>query len=233
MVFEVIRAINRGSLRGQPVVGDCSPNKNSFSDLSFIKRLKSHKKNHNFHFYLKLVRMLDKKDFEVLFRNEFRRMTLFAMRYVKDFDTAREIVQESFLGLWEKRTTINPEREVKSYLSTSVRNRSLNYLRDHNKFDRELIALEGLSHDAATEANPDIELSELRDRIDNAVDELPEKCREVFLFNRNEHMKYQEIAELLGISVKTVEAQMSKALAHLRQRLKEYLTILILFLLNA
>ncbi|MBU2651692.1 MAG: RNA polymerase sigma-70 factor [Bacteroidetes bacterium] len=177
--------------------------------------------------------MLDKKDFEVLFRNEFRRMTLFAMRYVKDFDTAREIVQESFLGLWEKRTTINPEREVKSYLSTSVRNRSLNYLRDHNKFDRELIALEGLSHDAATEANPDIELSELRDRIDNAVDELPEKCREVFLFNRNEHMKYQEIAELLGISVKTVEAQMSKALAHLRQRLKEYLTILILFLLNA
>jgi len=177
--------------------------------------------------------MLDKKDFEALFRNEFKGMTLFAMRYVKDFDTAREIVQESFLGLWEKRMQINPEREVKSYLSTSVRNRSLNYLRDHNKFDRELLALEGLSQDTATESNPGIEFSELRGRIDQAVDELPEKCREVFLLNRNEQLKYQEIAEMLGISVKTVEAQISKALEHLRKRLKDYLTILILFLLNA
>jgi len=65
---------------------------------------------------------------------------------------------------------------------------------------------------------------ELRDRINLAINELPEKCREVFLLNRNDHLKYQEIADKLRISVKTVETQMSKALQHLRIHLKEYLS---------
>jgi len=69
---------------------------------------------------------------------------------------------------------------------------------------------------------------ELKSKIDAAISELPEKCREVFLLSRNENMKYQQIADTLQISVKTVEAQMSKALAHLRSRLGPYLPALLL-----
>ena len=75
-----------------------------------------------------------------------------------------------------------------------------------------------------------LEASELKEKIDSAIQGLPEKCREVFLLNRNEHLKYQEIADRLGISLKTVETQMSKALQHLREHLKEYLMIVLFFL---
>jgi RNA polymerase sigma-70 factor (ECF subfamily) len=69
---------------------------------------------------------------------------------------------------------------------------------------------------------------ELADRIGQVIGELPEKCREVFLLSRNEHLKYQQIADRLQISVKTVETQMSKALQHLRERLKDYILVWLL-----
>lgn len=163
---------------------------------------------------------LSKARFESLFRSEYKGMLLFAIRYLKDEEAAKEIVQEAFISLWEKRESIDPDRQVKSYLSTSVRNRCLNYLRDNKRFDGTLLRLEGLYPDPPSEDSSSMELKELGASIREAIAELPEKCREVFELNRFEQMKYQQIADHLQISIKTVETQMSKALAHLRTRLK-------------
>ena len=163
---------------------------------------------------------LSKSQFEVLFRNEYKGMLFFAISYVKEEEAAKEVVQEAFINLWEKRESIDPEREVKSYLSASVRNRCLNFLRDNKRFAGTLLSLGGLLPIPSSEEYNQIEFRELSRQVNNAIEELPEKCREVFRLNRFEQMKYQQIADHLQISVKTVETQMSKALAHLRTRIK-------------
>jgi len=166
---------------------------------------------------------LDKATFERLFKEEFKGLVLFAIQYVKDYEAAREIVQETFVTLWSKRDQIDLSKAVKTYLTTSVKNRSLNFLRDNKKFDSNLLIHEDLYPTPVYQQSDQLVETELKDRITKAIDELPDRCREVFLLNRNEHLKYQEIADKLDISVKTVETQMSKALQHMRVRLREYL----------
>lgn len=173
---------------------------------------------------------LNEHDFELLFRSHFQGLCHFAKNYVKDFDIAREIVQDAFTGLWEKRAIIDTSRSVQSYLSTTVRNKCLNYLRDNKKFSHNLLTLEGLGPETEYVQNDRLAEVELEQRISAAIGELPEKCREVFLLSRQENLKYQQIADTLNISVKTVETQMSKALQHLRLRLADYLSILLMMI---
>lgn len=167
-------------------------------------------------------------EFETLFRKEFKGMCFFSMKYVKDLDTARNIVQDAFVSLWEKRESIDTGKSVKSYLTSIIYSRSLNHLRDNKKFDKNLLVCEGLYIEGEVQADSKLLSAELRKNIDSAIEELPEKCREIFMLSRFEHKKYQEIAEILGISIKTVEAQMSKALQHLRTRLSPFLFWLLL-----
>ena len=174
---------------------------------------------------------LDKPGFEKLFRSEFTGLVHFGIRYVKDYETARGIVQDAFIGLWEKRATIDPGKSVTSYLSTTVRNKCLNHLRDTKKFSNGLLEIENLKADTGYEQPLRIMETELKQTIGHAIAELPEKCRQIFELSRFRNMKYQEIADHLGLSVKTVEAQMSKALQHMRNRLKPFLTILLLILI--
>lgn len=178
------------------------------------------------------IHKLDEVTFEKLFRSHFKGLTWFAVRYVKDIETAREIVQDVFINLWEKRNTIDPTRPVKSYLASSVYNKSLNYIRDNKKFDRDILAFENLYPDASYEQTDRLITAELDEKIKEAINELPEKCREVFVMSRFQNLKYLEIADKLQISVKTVETQMSKALQHMREKLTEYLTILLIIILS-
>lgn len=171
--------------------------------------------------------VLDKALFEKLFKEHFKDMVFYAQKYVKDLDSAREIAQEAFIALWERREQIDVSKTVKSYLGSIVHNRSLNYLRENKKFDRNLLAVEHLS-DRFVEISDRMSAEETETKIYAAIDELPEKCREIFKMSRFEHLKYQEIADKLGISVKTVEAQMSKALQHMKARLAEYLMLLLI-----
>lgn len=139
-------------------------------------------------------------------------------------DIARELVQETFTMLWEKRESIDLSRSVKSYLMTSLHNRCLNYLRDNKKFDKDLLAAEYLQPESLGEdALQSYMTQELNNRIQEAISLLPDRCRQVFTLSRFENLKYQEIAEQLSISVKTVEVQMSKALQILREKLSDYL----------
>ena len=156
-------------------------------------------------------------------------MCFFAQKYVKDLETAREIVQDAFISLWEKRETIDASRPVKSYLTTIIHHKCHNYLRDNRKFNREILQVENLLELSDAVPTDLLVEQELEDQILKAIDELPEKCREIFLLSRYENLKYQEIADKLQLSPKTVEAQMSKALQHMRLRLAEYLSVLLLF----
>jgi RNA polymerase sigma-70 factor (ECF subfamily) len=147
-------------------------------------------------------------------------------------DSAREIVQEAFISIWDKRESIDISRSVKTYLSTTVRNKCLNYLRDNKKFNREILEIENLLGERTYDPPDRLVMQELQKRIDEAIGELPGRCREIFVLNRNHHMKYQEIADHLAISVKTVETQMSKALQHMRDRLSEFLGVLVLVMVT-
>jgi len=168
----------------------------------------------------------------MLFKAHFAGLCYFAQKYVKDFEAAKEIVQDAFLNLWEKRDNIDLDRPVKSYLTMIIHNKCTNYLRDNRKFDNYILHVENLLDIPEYEDADTFVQKELEAKIEIAINELPEKCREVFVLNRYENLKYQEIADRLQVSVKTVEAQMSKALQHMRIRLAEYVSVLLLIMLS-
>jgi len=172
---------------------------------------------------------MDSSSFEELFRSYFTPLMLFARKILVDEDDAREVVHKVFIALWEKRDKLDLNTSLKSYLFTSVHNRSLNLLRDRKKFsDEELPEVAG-NWDVSTQ----IEAMELEEKIRETIQSLPDKCRQIFELNRFEGLKYSEIAQELNISVKTVENQMSKALKILREKLMHYLILLLCLLLYA
>lgn len=160
--------------------------------------------------------------FEQLFKELFKPLCGFAMKYTGDLDSSRNLVHEVFIQLWEKFDLLPSDTNYKSYCFTAVRNRCLNYIRDRKKF----VTLENVSEDQRTVLNSALETAELEQKIESAIASLPGKCKMVFELNRVDGLKYSEIAAKMNISVKTVEAQMSKALAVLREHLSEFLVII-------
>ncbi len=168
--------------------------------------------------------------YELMFRTYFTSLCYFAQKYIPDMDSCKEIVHNVFVLIWEKRFEFDFEKSAKSYLFTSVYNRCMNYIRDRKKFvDGES---ETISIDSGVVNQDHLEAAELESSIWRAINSLPEKCREIFILNRFEEKKYAEIADQLKISVKTVEAQMSKALKIFREYLKDYIHIILLFLIQ-
>lgn len=172
---------------------------------------------------------LDKISFEAIFKTHFVNLCHFAYRYVNDRDTAQEVVQDVFITMWKKRESINAGKPVKTYLYTAVKNRCLNYLRDTKKFRSYQLDVE-TELEIPVEDRDMIEASEIQNRINQALDKLPPKCREVFELSRFEELKYKAISETLGISIKTVEVQMSKALKIMREELGDLIVLIILLL---
>lgn len=164
----------------------------------------------------------DLPKFESLFKEHFASLAGYASKFIVDRDEAKAIVHETFVNLWERFDKLPTDIHYKSYLYTAVRNRCLNALRDRKKH----VMLDE-SFENRLEHHPDMgEAAEVAEAIESGIASLPEKCREVFELNRIEGLKYSQIADRLGISIKTVEAQMSKALTVLREHLKEFLTII-------
>lgn len=174
-------------------------------------------------------KLTDPGTFEALFREFFKPLTHYSIKMVKDMDSAKEIVHTVFISLWEKRETINFDIPIRSYLYTAVHNKSLNYLRNNEKFYKgDFSEIEIL-----TEGNEDKMVdAEIEARISEAINSLPPRCSEVFKLSRLEGKKYREIALELEISIKTVEIQMSKALKVLRNELKDYLHLLLFWIFS-
>ena len=147
----------------------------------------------------------------------------FVYRYVGSRETAHELVQELFLRVWDLLDSPNPPTLSAPYLFRAARNQALKYLR-HERVVlrwRQRAAHEPEPTAASTDA--DVHHREVADAVDRAIAELPERCRLVFTLSRERDLGNAEIADLLGISVKTVETQMSRAIKTLRRKLAPHL----------
>jgi RNA polymerase sigma-70 factor, ECF subfamily len=170
--------------------------------------------------------------FERVFRTYYARLYAFAATMIDDRDEAEEVVQTMFCRLWEQRETLDITISIQAYLFRSVRNACLNHIKKKQiRETYKVMNLENLNQNP--EYQPDRTThSELSKKIEQAIADLPEQCRLVFKMSRFEELKYKEIAEQLGISIKTVENQMGKALKVLRFKLADFLTLTFLILNN-
>ncbi len=164
-----------------------------------------------------------RKRFELLFKELFKPLCGFAIKYVGNLDDSKNIVHEVFMAVWEKFDSLPEDTNFKSYLYTATRNRCLNLIRDR----KNLVPLENISTRHVAMEEKVMETKELEREIELAINLLPEKCRMVFEMSRVEELKYAEIAEKMNISQKTVEAHMAKALQILRRELAQYLSLIL------
>ena len=156
--------------------------------------------------------------YEQLFAEYYRPLSLFAVRFVNDLETAKEIVQDLFVALYENRKSLLITTSLKSYLYQSVRNRCLNHLK-HIQVDRKHLEHLKANQESFEDLEATIEKGELEARIFQIVSDLPPRCQDIFKKSRVNGMKNSEIAELLDISIRTVETQISNALKVLREKL--------------
>jgi RNA polymerase sigma-70 factor, ECF subfamily len=168
--------------------------------------------------------------FEMLFRTFYQPLCNYAFTFVQDHDEAEEIVQSTFLMVWEKKEVLEIRTGVKPYLYAMVRNACLNMIK-HEKVKQQHVAVEmSIGERSVESVTRTVMASELEARIYRAMEALPEQCRLVFKLSRFEELKYAEIAAQLNISIKTVENHMGKALKIMREQLKEYLPILLILM---
>jgi RNA polymerase sigma-70 factor (ECF subfamily) len=156
--------------------------------------------------------------FRKVYEDYYARLCFYAGKFLHDSEQARSVVQEVFVALWVKKENLNVNYSIKAYLFNSVRNACIDYLRKEKSYHGALAELT----QEDTVSSDHMEVAELNARINSAIQSLPEKCREIFVLCRFEELKYAEIAEKLGISVKTVEMQMGIALKKLRNTLSDY-----------
>lgn len=156
--------------------------------------------------------------FEQLFREHYAPLVGYAMKLVRERDQAEDLVQQVFVGMWEKRDELQIDGNPRSYLLRSTHNACLNHLK-HLQV-REEHASHVKSSVDQSEASDHLEQEEFRVQVQELIRDLPPQCRKIFLMSRLQGKKYQEIADDLQLSVKTVENQMGKALKILREALQ-------------
>jgi RNA polymerase sigma-70 factor (ECF subfamily) len=171
---------------------------------------------------LERLRRGEEQAYDSIFRQWYAPLVAMTSALLRDRGPAEEVVQDVMLELWRRRDSLTLEQSLRAYLFQASRNRALNYIR------RQRVEARGESTIAAgmpTPASADAEAreSELNIAIQQAIAGLPDRCREVFELSRINGLKYSEIATELGISVKTVEAQMGKALRVMREKLAPWL----------
>ena len=180
----------------------------------------------------------DEETYVFLFREYYVSLCAYSRRYVGRKDIAEEIVSDTFLKIWESRKRLEINTSVKAYLFHAVCNNSLNYLR---KLKTECHLEEYFRETSSENLGFEVPLEEIEEqslmmenmsqKIEAAVMMLPEQQQRAFRLKRMEGKKTKEVAEIMGLSVKTIEMHLSKATLHLRQNLKDYLPSFLIFLL--
>ena len=174
----------------------------------------------------------DRTAFEAFFKAHYSHLCAYANKYVQNNDAAEEIVQDLFVNFWQKKEELMITSSLPSYFFRAVHNSCLNYIKQrtvHRKHE-EIILQETKDNIYHEPFEPDDHPMEQTIRA--AIDKLPPERRKIFIMNRFNELSYKEIAGKLGLSVKTVENQIGKALKFLREELKDHIPAL-LFLLSA
>jgi RNA polymerase sigma-70 factor (ECF subfamily) len=179
----------------------------------------------------------DEETYIFLFREYYVSLCAYSRRYVGRKDVAEEIVSDTFMKIWENRERLEINTSIKAYLFNAVCNNSLNYLRKLKsknnivEYFKETISenfgFESIAEDIDEQS---LIMENMGQKIEEAVSRLPEQQQKVFRLRRFEGKKTKEVAEMMGLSVKTIEMHLSKATLHLRENLKEYLPSFLLFL---
>jgi RNA polymerase sigma-70 factor (ECF subfamily) len=170
-----------------------------------------------------LLRSGDGRAFERVYRSYVAALCELAYSYLRSRDAAEDVVQDLFTWLWANRHEFRPEHGLRAYLFGAVRNRSLNALRDEATASRASATLSHIADAPAAAADAELMASDLEAAIHATVEAMPPRCREVFMLLRTQALTYAEVAVILGISPKTVEVHMGRALAILRARLGPWL----------
>lgn len=175
-------------------------------------------------FILKKIKEGDIKAFENMFRCYYTPLRLYTMSIIGRSDVAEEIVQDIFYVLWRDRENLEIFVSVKGYLYKSARNRSLQYL-EHcdvkHKYEDKVFSDNNTVIFAST-PQEQLEYKELEELINYTLQKMPERRLQIFRMHRFEGLKYMEIAKSLSLSVKTIEAEMTKALQSLRKVIENY-----------
>lgn len=169
------------------------------------------------------IRKGDVKAFEWLFRQYYEKLCQWAYHYLHDLDSSEEIVQDLYYNLWRNRSSMEFNVSVKSYLYKAVSNNCKMLIRKKRRRSAIEADLAYQSQGKSTEPEEILEVKEIREVVNKTLEELPEKPAQIFKMSRYEGLKYREIAEKLSISIKTVEANMGKALKLFRKNLQEYI----------
>ena len=192
-----------------------------------MSAFKSNNKNGPEFEWVEKIRKGDESAFRDLFKAYYQKLVIHAYRYIRDTHVAENVVEDVLLKIWNNRKKWHISSSVKAYLYQAVRNHSLNYLK-RLKHEQDIIVNITLSvHSIETPEDRFIE-EEMLEQIQQAISELPNRSRSVFIMSRYDDLKYSEIAEILDISVGTVETYMVRALRFLRKRLHDLLFIFLL-----
>ena len=165
------------------------------------------------------VKTGDNEAFEILFEKYYALLCLISKRYTHDIGHSKEVIQALFVNLWDHRNELTVKTSLKSYLYQCARFNSIRYIQNDRKIGIRLDSFPG--QDTEGEFRDHIEYAELQEKIIRTIDALPEQCQKVFKLSRFEQLKQSEIADRLGISIKTVETHISKALKVLEEKLQE------------
>ncbi len=166
---------------------------------------------------LKKIKVGDINTFESLFKQYYEALCRYGLTYVDTIEEAEEIVQELFYKIWKNKEQIEISFSLKAYLYGAVRNNALQYLEHLQVRQNYAEHFTKLDRTDIFSPEEEFEYKELNEKIDAVLNELPERRREIFVLSRFEGLKYSEIAEKLNLSVKTIEAEMTKAFKELRK----------------
>jgi RNA polymerase sigma-70 factor (ECF subfamily) len=176
--------------------------------------------------------------FTYFYDKYFSRITSFSIQFIYDKEEAENLAQEAFINLWQNRESVDSVNGIQSFLYTYAKSKCLNFIR-HNKvkdkFKNELLNLKERELDIEilnSIAFDTLELSELERLINESIMDLPPKTREVFIKKRFENKKNAEIAEEMQVTLKAVEAHMTKALKILKSKLSDYMFLLFILIYN-
>lgn len=162
--------------------------------------------------------MFDDAAFKLFFKKHFATLCGYCQfKFDFDLDQAKDIVHTGFLRLWENRQRISPELSIKAYIYEIVHNLCLDTLKSEKVRRRHIQYIK--EHSSSVTRNDNLDFKQLEEMIEKAIEEFPPQMRRIFELSRKEELRYAEIAGQLGISVKTVETQMGRALAKLRKKL--------------